>query len=59
MNKYDLKEYFGFDDLRVERNAKGVNPGIQIFRVSSRDGMGLDELTAWISQRIDETRQNA
>lgn len=59
MNKYDLKEYFGFDDLRVERNAKGVNPGIQIFRVSSRDGMGLDELTAWISRRIDETRQNA
>lgn len=58
MNKYDLKDYFGFDDQRVERNARGVNPGIQVFRVSSRDGMGLDALTAWISKRIDETRSN-
>jgi len=55
MNKYDLKEYFGFDDERVERSARGINPEIQIFRVSSRDGLGLDELTGWISRRIDDT----
>ena len=59
MNKYDLKDYFGFDDARVERNAKGINPDIEVFRVSSRDGMGLDALTAWIAKRIDETRSNA
>ncbi len=59
MNKYDLKDYFGFDDSRVERNAKGINPDIEVFRVSSRDGLGLDALTAWIAKRIDETRSNA
>lgn len=59
MNKYDLKDYFGFDDSRVERNAKGINPNIEVFRVSSRDGLGLDALTAWIAKRIDETRSNA
>jgi hydrogenase nickel incorporation protein HypB len=53
LNKYDLKEYFGFDDARVERNAKACNPDITVFRVSSRDGSGLEELTAWISGRID------
>ena len=53
INKYDLKDYFEFDDSRVERNARGVNPGIRIFRVSSRDGTGLDELTEWVSGQID------
>ena len=53
MNKYDLKEYFGFDDQRVERNAKAANPDISVFRISSRDGMGLDGLAAWVADRID------
>lgn len=53
LNKYDLKDYFEFDDSRVERAARGVNPEVQIFRISSRDGSGLDELAAWIAGRID------
>lgn len=53
LNKYDLKDYFDFDDARVERNARGVNPDIQIFRISSRDGNGLDELAEWIAGQID------
>ena len=54
LNKYDLKDYFDFDDGRVERAARGVNPDITLFRVSSRDGSGLDELAGWIAQRVDE-----
>ena len=54
LNKYDLKDYFDFDDSRVERAARGVNPDISLFRVSSRDGSGLDELAGWISNRVDE-----
>ena len=54
LNKYDLKDYFEFDDARVERAARGVNPDITLFRVSSRDGSGLDELAGWIAQRVDE-----
>ena len=54
MNKYDLKEYFDFDDTRVEKAARGVNPDINIFRVSSRDGSGLDDLAAWIAHKVDE-----
>ena len=54
LNKYDLKDYFDFDDGRVERAARGVNPDINLFRVSSRDGSGLDELAHWIAQRVDE-----
>lgn len=54
LNKYDLKDYFDFDDARVERAARGVNPDINLFRVSSRDGSGLDELAAWIAHQVDE-----
>ncbi len=54
LNKYDLKDYFEFDDSRVERAARGVNPEITLFRVSSRDGSGLDELADWIAHRVDE-----
>lgn len=53
LNKYDLKDYFDFDDTRVERNARGVNPDIRIFRASSRDGSGLDELAQWIAGQVD------
>ena len=54
LNKYDLKDYFDFDDSRVERAARGLNPDITLFRVSSRDGSGLDELADWIARRVDE-----
>ena len=54
LNKYDLKDYFEFDDLRVEKAARGVNPEITLFRVSSRDGSGLDELAGWIAKKVDE-----
>ena len=57
LNKYDLKDYFDFDDGRVEKAARGVNPDICIFRVSSRDGSGLDQLAAWIAEKVDEVIQ--
>jgi hydrogenase nickel incorporation protein HypB len=57
LNKYDLKDYFDFDDSRVEKAARGVNPDISIFRVSSRDGSGLDQLAAWIAEKVDEVIQ--
>ena len=57
LNKYDLKDYFDFDDGRVEKAARGVNPDISIFRVSSRDGSGLDQLAAWIAEKADQVIQ--
>ena len=53
MHKYDMMPYFEFDDARVEREAKGVNPKAQVFRVSSRSGDGMPELLSWLSGRID------
>lgn len=57
MNKYDMLPYFDFDDGRVERDAKGVNPNAAVFRVSPRTGQGLDELLPWLEARIEAARQ--
>lgn len=53
LNKYDLRDYFDFDDRRVEEQAKGVNPQVVLFRVSNRDGLGLDRLADWVSGQVD------
>lgn len=53
LNKYDMMDYFEFDDKRVEMTAKDMNPKIDIFRVSSKKQNGLDELTAWLTKKVE------
>ena len=52
MNKYDMKEYFEFDDKRVEQDALDINPKANIFRVSTRTDEGLNEFLGWLSEQI-------
>ena len=52
MNKYDMKPHFEFDDARVERNTKDINPNAQVFRVSTRSGEGVEDFMGWLSQKI-------
>lgn len=53
LNKYDMMDYFEFDDKRVEMTAKDMNPKIDIFRVSSKKQNGLDELTIWLTKKVE------
>lgn len=54
LHKYDMKPYFDFDDKRVENDAKDINPKIEVFRVSSRTGEGMDSFISWLTSRIDD-----
>ncbi len=56
LHKYDMLPYFDFDPRRVEADARGVNPKIAIFPVSSRTGDGLEGLLDWLRERIDRER---
>ena len=56
MHKIDMLPYFEFDDMRVESDAKGVNPDVNVFRVSSRTGEGMEALLAYLRARIDRVR---
>lgn len=53
INKYDMKQYFDFDDMRVENNEKNANPQAEVFRVSARTGDGMEEFINWLSARLD------
>lgn len=52
MNKYDMKQYFEFDDARVERNTTDLNPRAKVFRVSNRTNEGIEEFMGWLSEQI-------
>jgi len=54
MNKYDMKPYFDFDDVRVERNAKDLNADINAFRVSTKTGDGMSEFINWLTDKISQ-----
>lgn len=52
LNKFDMQPHFDFDDEKVETTAKEINPKVQLFRVSTRSGLGCQELADWLSSRI-------
>lgn len=52
LNKYDMKQHFDFDDVKVENIAKDMNPKLELFRVSTRTGQEMDELIGWVDGMI-------
>ena len=57
LTKYDTMPYFDFDDKRVEGVVRGINPHAAFFRVSSKTGLGMDELIAWLNCKIQDKIQ--
>lgn len=53
LNKYDMKDYFDFDDMKVENLSKDMNSKIELFRVSSKNGSGIDDFTQWLTNKIN------
>ena len=54
LNKYDMLQYFDFDELRVRRNAEDINPDAEIFAMSAKDGSLENDFIAWLQERINE-----
>lgn len=52
INKYDMKEFFDFDDRKVEEKSLDINPRIKTFRVSSKAGSGIKELAGFLGSQI-------
>lgn len=52
LSKYDLKNYFQFDENRVENRGKQVNPNVQIFKINSITGEGVDKFIGWLKEEI-------
>lgn len=52
ISKYDMKEYFKFDDTRVESNAVKMNRDLKVFKVNSENGNGIDEFIKFLKKYI-------
>lgn len=56
INKIDLLPYVDFDLAKARRDAKALNPGIEIFEVSCKTGEGLEGWIAWLTKRMESRR---
>ena len=56
LTKTDLLPYVPFDIEAAAENARRVHPGMEIVKVSSLTGNGLDEWLNWLAQRRKTVR---
>ncbi|NPU86516.1 MAG: hydrogenase nickel incorporation protein HypB [Syntrophaceae bacterium] len=56
INKIDLLPYVDFDLAKARRDARALNPGIEIFEVSCKTGEGLEGWIAWLTKRMESRR---
>ena len=52
ISKYDLINYFDFNEERVLNNTRDLNDKVDIFKVNSKQGEGIDSLIKWIESKI-------
>jgi hydrogenase nickel incorporation protein HypB len=50
INKMDLAPHVDADPDRIERDARTLNPEIEVFRVSCKTGAGLEGWIDWLRQ---------
>lgn len=56
INKFDMKQYFDFDDNKIEALIKKVNNDARVFRVSSKYGGGLSEAVTYLKEEIERKK---
>lgn len=52
LTKYDMKDYFDFDDERVISNARNGNADLEVFKVNSSSGEGIEGFIGWIKKSL-------
>lgn len=52
LTKYDMINYFEFDEKRVFNAVNGLNSGTEIFKVSSTKNEGVDDFVSWVEKYI-------
>ena len=57
INKVDVMPYFDFDMNKCIENVKMRNKDAKIIPISAKTGEGIDELTRYLSEKIDNWRK--
>lgn len=59
INKIDTAPIFDFDFAAAEERAKALNPKIAVMKISSKTGEGYDTWIPWLTQKIQEVRNES
>lgn len=57
INKIDVMPYFDFDMDKCIENVRMRNKNVKIIPISAKTGEGIDELTCYLSEKIDNWRE--
>jgi hydrogenase nickel incorporation protein HypB len=57
VNKIDLMPYVNFDIDSFTRTVRGMNGKIEIFKISSINGEGVDKWADWVLKQLDTYRK--
>jgi len=57
LNKVDLLPYTDFDVEAAIADARGLNPDLEVIKVSARTGEGLDRWFSWVKARAAAARK--
>ena len=57
LTKTDVAPYFDFDFEACKRRARGLNPNIEIFEVSSKTGDGFEAWENWLARAIEDWKE--
>ena len=52
ISKIDLKPFLDVDVEKIKRDARSLNPSLEIFEVSSKTGEGIEQWAKWIKTLI-------
>lgn len=56
VSKADLLPYLPFDVDAVTKDARGINPTIEVITISSVSGIGIDSWCNWLREKIREKK---
>jgi hydrogenase nickel incorporation protein HypB len=57
VNKMDLVEHVDSDPDAIIENARRIKPDLEVFKVSSKTGEGIEEWIEWLKSRLARKRQ--
>lgn len=58
VSKSDLLPYVPFSVEAVTKDARDINPGIEVITISSLNGSGLEDWCTWLRQKVSEKKEN-
>ena len=56
VSKADLLPYVPFSVEAVTKDARDINPGLEVITVSSTSGQGIDEWCDWLTEKVSEKK---